>query len=66
MLEIGNLTLYREKSTVHRFSELADSEGEEGILEIRSNRITIPLKLADTTYNCVVRGQNMSSTLRLT
>lgn len=63
MVEIGNLTLYREKSTVHHFAELG--EGEEQLLEIRSNRLTLPLKLADHTYNCVIRGQNMPSTLRL-
>lgn len=63
MVEIGNLTLYREKSTVHRFAELG--EGEEQLLEIRSNRLTLPLKLADHTYKCVVRGQNMPATLRL-
>ncbi|NKB44992.1 MAG: hypothetical protein GKS03_12010 [Alphaproteobacteria bacterium] len=66
MPEFDNLTLYREKSTVHRFAELGDSEGEEQVLEIRSNRLTVPLKLADHTFNCVIRGQNMASTLRLT
>ncbi len=66
MSEIGNLTLFREKSTVHRFIELGEDESDEPILKIRSNRIVVPLKLADTTYTCIIRGQNMSSTLRLT
>lgn len=66
MLEIGNLTLYREKSTVHRFAELGEGENDEPVLDIRSNRVTVPLKLAGKTFNCVVRGQNVPSTLRMT
>ena len=66
MSEIGNLTLFREKSTVHRFVELGEDDTDEPVLEIRSNRLAIPLKLADTTYHCVVRSQNMPSALRLT
>ncbi|MEQ8733513.1 MAG: hypothetical protein RIC29_01200 [Rhodospirillaceae bacterium] len=65
MKEIANLTLYREKSTVHRFDELGDGAKEEKVLEIRSNRIILPLKLKDKTYSCVLRGQNMPATLRL-
>ncbi len=66
MSDIGNLTLFREKSTVHRFVEFGEDESDEPVLEIRSNRITVPLKLADNTYHCVIRGQNIPSTLRLT
>lgn len=66
MLEIGNLTLYREKSTVHRFAELGDGESDEPVLDIRSNRVTVPLKLGGTSYSCVIRGQNVPSTLRMT
>ena len=66
MSEIGNLTLYREKSTVHHFAELGDDESDEPVLEIRSNRITIPLKIGNKSYNCVIRGQNIPVTLRMT
>lgn len=66
MSEIGNLTLHREKSTVHRFAELGEGEIEEPMLEIRSNRVTVPLKLGGNTYNCVIRGQNIPVALRMT
>ena len=66
MPDFEKLTLYREKSTVHRFAELGDGEGEEQVMEIRSNWLTISIKLADHTYNCVVRGQNMAATLCFT
>jgi hypothetical protein len=65
MSEIGNLTLYREKSTVHRFDDVGDEDGGDPILEVRANRLTIPLTLGDHTYQCVVRGQNIPTTLRI-
>lgn len=66
MSEIGNLTLYREKSTVHRFAELGEGEPDEPVLEIRSNRITIPMNVGNDTHSCVVRAQNIPAALRLT
>ena len=65
MSEIGSLTLYREKSTVHRFDDVGDEDGGDPILEVRANRLTIPLTLGDHTYQCVVRGQNIPTTLRI-
>ena len=68
MAEIGTLTLYREKSIVHRVDELGlDDEGDnEPALTLRSCRVTLPLKIKDRSVNLVVRGQNIPSTLRLT
>jgi hypothetical protein len=68
MIDIGTLTLYREKSVVHRVEEL-NAEEEDGAappaLIMRSNRITIPVKTAVSTVPCVVRGQNIPGTMRM-
>ena len=68
MFEIGTLTLFREKSVVHKFTELGDDEtaNEEPVLEIRSNRVTIPVKTKLSTIMVIVRGQNIPGTLRMT
>ena len=69
MIEIGNITLYREKSIVYRFMEtIDDDEGrrEEPVMELRSNRITIPVKTKLSTIWVVVRGQNIQGTMRMT
>ncbi|MHB1205098.1 MAG: hypothetical protein ACYCZX_05990 [Rhodospirillaceae bacterium] len=68
MLEIGALTLYREKSIVHKFGGLgdeADDAREAPILSLRSNRITIPVKTKMATVPVVVRGQNIPGTMRM-
>ena len=68
MLEIGNLTLYREKTLVHRLeSGLGDGDEarEAPVLELRSNRITIPVKTKMATVPVVVRGQNIPGTMRM-
>ena len=68
MLEIGTLTLYREKSLVHKFSGLgddADDAREKPLLSLRSNRITIPVKTKMATVQVVVRGQNIPGTMRM-
>jgi hypothetical protein len=68
MSDFGALTLYREKSVVHRYmEELVDDEvGEDRpVLEVRSNRITIPVKTKVSTVHAVVRGQNIPSTMRM-
>jgi len=44
MIEIGAITLYREKSTVHRFSSGSGDQNGEPALMIRSNRVVIPIK----------------------
>lgn len=66
MVEIGTLTLFREKSVVHQFAEL-DEEGARDIpvLTLRSNRITIPVKTKLSTIIAIVRGQNIPGTMRM-
>ncbi|MBL8630938.1 MAG: hypothetical protein JNM81_14990 [Rhodospirillaceae bacterium] len=66
MIEIETITLYREKSTVHRFSAGGNPQADEPILEIRSNRVTIPIKTRVENVMVIVRGQNVPSTLRMT
>src|SRR4051812_5774753 len=67
MIEIGNITLYREKSVVYRFVEMMDDEGprEEPVMQLRSNRVTIPVKTKLSTVWVVVRGQNIPGTMRM-
>ncbi len=68
MSDFGALTLYREKSVVYRYmEELSDEEGgdDRPVLEIRSNRITMPVKTKVSTVAVVVRGQNIPSTMRM-
>ena len=68
MVEIGTLTLFREKSVVHKFTELNDDESadDEPVLSLRSNRVTIPIKTKMASVMVVVRGQNIPSTMRMT
>jgi len=66
MTEIGTITLYREKSVVHRVEELNDDDGAvPPALTMRSNRITIPVKTKVSTIMVVVRGQNIPGTMRM-
>ena len=66
MVEIGTLTLFREKSVVHKFAKL-DEEGvrDMPVLTLRSNRITIPVKSKLNTTKAIVRGQNSPGTMRM-
>lgn len=66
MVEIGTLTLFREKSVVHSFGEL-DEDGQRDIpvMTLRSNRITIPVKTKISTIMAIVRGQNIPGTMRM-
>ncbi len=68
MVEVGTVTLYREKSVVHRFVELNDdaNDADEPVLSLRSNRVTIPVKTQMSNVMVVVRGQNIPSTMRMT
>ena len=68
MLEVGTLTLFREKSVVHKFTDLTEEAGarETPVLQLRSNRVTIPIKTRMSTIMAVVRGQNIPSTMRMT
>ncbi|MFA7430947.1 MAG: hypothetical protein WCZ23_12375 [Rhodospirillaceae bacterium] len=63
---ISPITLFREKSTVHRFGFSGAEGGDEAVLSIRSNRVTLNLKSSGIQETVVVRGQNIPSTLRLT
>ncbi|MSO72363.1 MAG: hypothetical protein EXQ84_01960 [Rhodospirillaceae bacterium] len=67
MAEIGTITLYREKSVVHKVEELNEDDGGNAppALTMRSNRITIPVKTAENTIMVVVRGQNIPGTMRM-
>lgn len=68
MLDIGTLTLYREKTLVHKLeSGLGDDDEvrEAPVLSLRSNRITIPVKTKMATVPVVVRGQNIPGTMRM-
>ena len=67
-MDIGTLTLYREKSVVYRAEGLGDDDEDARdtpVLELRSNRITIPVKTKMATVNVVVRGQNIPGTMRM-
>jgi hypothetical protein len=65
MIEVGTITLYREKSTVHRFAA-ESGDGGAPALVVRSNRVTIPIKTQVDNIIVVVRGQNVPGTLRMT
>jgi hypothetical protein len=67
MIEIGTITLFREKSIVHRVEELNedDSGAAPPALILRSNRITIPVKTKINTIMVIVRGQNIPGTMRM-
>jgi hypothetical protein len=69
MVEIGTLTLFREKSVVHQFTELDEDDGgarDVPVMTLRSNRITIPVKGKLSTTMAIVRGQNIPGTMRMT
>ncbi|MCA9218754.1 MAG: hypothetical protein KDA71_00425, partial [Planctomycetales bacterium] len=67
MIEFGTITLYREKSVVHRFGPLAATEAEPAPeLVITSNRVMIPIKTTVDNFNVVVRGQNVTGAMRMT
>lgn len=65
MIEFGTITLYREKSTIHRFSQRGGGQGDELAMVISSNRVTIPIKSRIENYNVVVRGQSVPAALRM-
>ena len=70
MLEIGTITLYREKSIVHRMEsglgdDGADEERQAPVLSLRSNRVTSPIKTKMATIPVVVRGHNIPGTMRM-
>jgi hypothetical protein len=66
MIEFGTITLYREKSTVHRFTQGAGTGGDEAAMVISSNRVTMPIKTQIDNYIAVVRGVSVPAALRMT
>jgi hypothetical protein len=67
MSEFGTITLFREKSVVHRVEELndADDGAVPPAMILRSNRVLIPIKTKMATIPVVVRGQNIPGTMRM-
>ncbi|MBX7200213.1 MAG: hypothetical protein K1X51_12665 [Rhodospirillaceae bacterium] len=70
MLEIGTITLYREKSVIHKMEnglsdDGTDEERQAPVLSLRSNRVTIPIKTKLATIPVVVRGHNIPGTMRM-
>jgi hypothetical protein len=63
---ISGISLFREKSTVHRFGFGGQHADDDAVFQIRSNRVTLQLKSDGITESIVIRGQNIPSTLRLT
>ena len=63
---LSGITLFREKSTVHRFGFSGEHGENETVLSVRSNRISLTLKAGSISEDVVIRGQNIASTLRLT
>jgi len=62
---ISGLTLFREKSTIHRLGASGDDVDDDSIVTVRSNRVSLSLKVGRFRENIVVRGQNIPATLRL-
>lgn len=64
MASVTGITLFREKTTVHKFSFDSDADAGQAAMSIRSNRIAMLLKANDVAETVVVRGQNIPCTLR--
>lgn len=65
MIDIGNITLYRDKSTVHRFTHSGATSGDETVLSVMSNRAVVPLKTQVDNFTAVVRGFSVPGTMRM-
>ncbi len=70
MLEFGTITLYREKSVIHKMESGLGDDGSDvdrqaPVLSLRSNRVTIPVKTKLATIPVVVRGHNIPGTMRM-
>ncbi len=66
MASIGPITLYREKTIVHRFAaggSLAADQDPSFVL--KSNRLVMEVSSRSTTDTVVVRGHNIPGTLRM-
>ena len=60
------ITLYREKSVVHTFDFSEEQKDENAIFQVRSNRVSLELKARNVKENIIIRGKNISTTLRMT
>jgi hypothetical protein len=65
MIDIGTITLYREKSTVHRFTHTAGTSGDEALLVVSANRVLIPIKSQIENYAAVIRGASVPAAMRM-
>lgn len=66
MASIGAITLYREKSIIHRFDDPSDGhEAMDGGFVLKSNRLTMETITRKGSETVVVRGQNIAGTLRM-
>lgn len=66
MASIGPITLYREKSIIHRFVSRAESNRDQDpCWVLKSNRLTMELSSRSQSGPAVVRGHNIAGTLRM-
>lgn len=66
MASIGPITLYREKSIVHRFDDRAETDSDPlSNWVLKSNRLTMEVSNRSQTEVVVVRGHNVAGVLRL-
>jgi hypothetical protein len=66
MATIGPITLYREKSVIHRFGERSQrGESETPTFVLRSNRLTMDVSSQSHSDTIVVRAHSVAGTLRM-
>lgn len=66
MASLGPITLYREKSIIHRFGDRADSNSaHDPSWVLKSNRLTMEISAGGQSGPIVVRGHNVAGTLRM-
>ncbi|WP_413205188.1 hypothetical protein [Rhodospirillum sp. A1_3_36] len=65
MASIGPISLFREKTSIHQFGDALANPEQENSFVIRSNRVILELMATHRKEQVVIRGQNISSTLRL-
>ncbi|MBB4284812.1 hypothetical protein [Roseospira goensis] len=66
MASIGPITLYREKSVIHRFDGQSGSDvPQDPSFVLKSNRLTMEVSAHSHTAPIVVRGHNIAGTLRM-
>ncbi|WP_299441596.1 hypothetical protein [uncultured Rhodospira sp.] len=65
MASVGPITLYREKSVIHRFANQALHGAEAPAFVLRSNRLTMEISAQSHSDTVVVRGHTIASTMRM-